>query len=52
MRSYLGITDILFTKSQIGESIETLTAVINYFVIIAGVIAIFITFFLLMISMT
>ena len=52
MRSYLGITDLLFTKSQIGESIETLTSVINYFVIIAGVIAIFITFFLLLISMT
>ena len=52
IRGYLDKTDIIFTKQQMKESVESISAAFSLFVAIIGVIALFIMFFLLMISMT
>jgi len=52
MRGYLGVRDLIFSKYEVEQSIKTLTLVFSVFVMIVGAIALFITFFLLLISMT
>lgn len=52
IRNNLGKEDIVLSKLDVKEALQSLDIVINIFVAIVAVIALFISFFLLLISMT
>ena len=52
VRGFFTSYDVMFTKKDLTDSIESITVVFSLFVTIIGAIALFIMFFLLLISMT
>ena len=52
IRNYLKRTDVMLTKKDVNEALASINLVFNIFVGIVAIIALFIAFFLLLISMT